>query len=68
VNIELSFTVRDIQAESYDAAKTEAYNQLRGSLRRRLILDGLGIKNYDDFNKMARAAKEADGTYTVTIP
>lgn len=68
MKIDLSITVRGIQAADYRAAKAVAWIPLSSTRSMRVVLGGLGIFNLEDFLKHSRAAKEADGTFTVTIP
>lgn len=68
MHLEVTITVRRIQAESYEQARKKAWAELTHSLIRRRILIGIGITDYGGFCRDCRTAKEADGTFTVTIP
>lgn len=78
--IHVQVQVRNVVADSYDAARGEAYNMLAADAMTNGLLHALlqtFLGKYGEevadpwrytFLKMCRVAKEVDGTYTVTLP
>ena len=65
--IHIQLQVRGIIADSYNSALLAAWKLLDSTPDTMEILMRLGVENWNDFHT-ARAAKEANGTYTVTLP
>lgn len=68
MKIEVSLKISGISAEGHTQAKQQAFEQLRFEDEHSTIFSCLGILDYDDFAKLAKSYREADGTFTVVIP
>jgi hypothetical protein len=68
MQINLTITVRRLQADGYDNAKQKAFNALVADPRMRITLRGIGVSSRVSFVAADKVAREADGTFTVTIP
>lgn len=68
MHTEITLVVRGVVASGYNEAKEKAFVELSSTLVRRRILHGVGVENLDDFKQKSRAAKEANGSFTVTLP
>lgn len=66
--IHVTLQVRNIAADDYGRAAYLAREQLILSRETRSMLIGLGAYHIVEFRKVCRIAKEANGTYTVTVP
>lgn len=61
--VNVSIVIRPIVADSYEQAVEIAYGSINFYFRSRL-----GIETLERYREAARCAREADGTYTVTLP
>lgn len=66
MQINLTITVKKVEAKDFAEAKVKAYNELMN--RAPEALGMVGAYRWEYFDSAARAAREVDGTYTVTIP
>lgn len=64
VNVTLTF--RKIVASEYTDSLHRAYAARDAELQTLLL--SVGVASFEDFAALARVAKEADGTYTITLP
>lgn len=62
-SVNISIVIRPIAAGSFDEAVEIAYSSINFYFRSRL-----GIETLERYREAARCAREADGTYTVTLP
>lgn len=72
MHIELVATVKNINARDYQDAKDQAYELFMMDERTENLLECILPKSDKtwgrEFDAIAKVAKEADGTFTVTIP
>jgi hypothetical protein len=66
--IHVQLQVRKIVAQHYADARFLAYNALAYNSETYALLIRLNAATQQQFNELARVAKEVDGTYTVTLP
>lgn len=68
MKIHVSVQVRGIEADSYNEAAIKAFNLLSMEDALHPTMKAIGINEREQFLAAARVAKEANSTYTVTVP
>lgn len=68
MRINICLTVRDVNAHSYESAVFKAYAKCAEISDLWQWLTNIHMEDFAVFQGAARVAKEANGTYTVTIP
>lgn len=68
MQINLTITVKKVEAKDFAEAKELVLQKLISTMQMKRNLWAVGVMDRDDFMHKAHAAREVDGTYTVTIP